>query len=109
MVAGGIHGDAARPVQLGGCGRTAIAAKTEGPVSGYGGDYSTRDLADAVVALVGNVDVSGSVHGDPIGHVQLGAGGRAAIATVPYVPLPAIVVITPFETLRMRRLTVSAI
>ena len=40
----------------------------------------------------------------PVGITQLGAGGRAVVAAEAHVPFPATVVITPFETLRMRLL-----
>ena len=44
----------------------------------------------------------------PAGAIQLRAGGRAVVPAVATVPFPATVVITPFETLRMRLLPQSA-
>ena len=50
------------------------------PVSRHGGDHAVRDLADAVVVGVGDVEVAGGVHRDAAGAEQLGAGGRAVVA-----------------------------
>ena len=79
-VASGIHGDRGRTVQLGAGGRTAVAGVAWRAVARHGGDHPVRDLADALVMGVGDVEVAGGVHGDALGIGQLGAGGRASIA-----------------------------
>src|ERR1019366_1408410 len=79
-VAGGVHGDPHGAAQLGAGGRAVVAAETLRPISRRGGDHPVRDLADAVVDRVGDVQVAGRVDGDPGGKVQLGAGGRAVVA-----------------------------
>src|ERR1019366_9345319 len=80
QVAGGIHGDACGIVQLGAGGRAVVAAEACRPTSGHGRDHAVRNLADAMVVLVGDVQVAGGIHGDACGIVQLGAGGRAVVA-----------------------------
>ena len=87
-VAGGVHGDPAGSVQLGAGGRAVVAAEALRPVARHGGDHPVRDLADAVVASVGDVQVAGGIHGDARGIVQLGAGGRAVVAAEADLPFP---------------------
>ena len=88
QVAGGIHGDAVGIIQLGAGGRAAVAADSLDPVSRHGGDHPIRDLADAAVTGVGDVQVAGGIHGDAGGIVQLGAGGRTVVADGVERPFP---------------------
>jgi len=85
------------------------AAEAFRPGARHGGDHSLRDLADEVVRGIGNIEVAGRVHRDACGVVQLSAGGRSVVAAEAFRPgVPATVEITPFETLRMRLFTLSA-
>ncbi len=108
-VARGVHSDADGLAQLGAGGRAVVAAETKRPVSRHGGDHPVRDFADAVVTAVGNVKVAGGVHGDADGAFNWALVAGPLSPLKPDVPFPATVVITPFETLRMRLLPVSAI
>ena len=105
-VAGGVHGDADRKVQLGAGGRAVVAAETSRPVSRHGGDHAVRDLADAAVCIVGDVQVAGESTATPWGRTtERWWPGRCRPSKA---PPPATVVITPFETLRMRLFCPSA-
>ena len=73
------------------------------PGSRHGGDHPVRDLADAAVASVGDVEVAGGVHGDAGGEYNWALVAGPLSPLKPGTPFPATVVITPFETLRMRR------
>ena len=80
-VAGGIHGHVAGGEQLGAGGRAAVAGGAFGCRAGDGGDGAIgADPPHAVVAQVGNVQVSREIHGQAVRKVELGGGGRAAIA-----------------------------
>jgi len=63
-----------------------------------------RNHADAVVLPVGDIQVARGVRGDAFGFVQFGAVAGPLSPLKPVIPFPATVVITPFETLRMRLL-----
>src|SRR5208282_5051307 len=81
-VTGGIHRDAVRLVKLGLRGRTVVAAEARYPSARDGGDDAVgADLADPVVAGVGDVEVAGGVHRDALRMVELGSRGRTAVAT----------------------------
>ena len=71
-------------VKLGGGGRAAVAAIAAASVAGDGGDDARAgvDLADAVVAGVGDEQVAAGVHRNADGIVQLGGGGRPAVAAI---------------------------
>ena len=71
-------------VKLGGGGLAAVAAVTRGSIAGDGGDHAggAVHLANPVVARVGDEDVPGGVHRHAAGDVELGSGGRAAVAAV---------------------------
>ena len=60
-------------VQFGGGGRTAVAAVARDPIAGDGGDDAGGeiDLADPVVALVGDEEVPGGVHRHARGLAQV--------------------------------------
>ena len=77
-----IHGDASGRVQLGAGGQSVVAAESFRPVSRHRGDRSIENHADALVRGVGDVQVAGGIHGDALGILQLGAGGRAVVAAV---------------------------
>ena len=58
----GIQGDAARRVEAGVDGGSAVARVTSAPVAGHRADDAVgRHLADAVVPAIGDVDVAGGV------------------------------------------------
>jgi hypothetical protein len=46
-----------------------LSAETKRPISGNGGDDAVRDLADAVVLGVGDLQVADRIHGDAFGEV----------------------------------------
>lgn len=56
------------------------------PLPGERGDNATLavDLADFVIAGVGDVNVAGGMHGDAVRDVQLGIGRRTAISFVAF-------------------------
>ena len=100
-------------VQLGGGRGPVVAAVTEGTVAGDGDDVAGRldDLADHVVARVGDEQVARGVDGDTGGEAQLGVGGGSVVAAVTVgVPLPATVMMSPvaLTTSRITLLPVSA-
>ena len=70
----GIHRDARGVVEFGAGGRAAVAAVAPGPVSGDRGDHARGeiDLADDVVAAVGDEEVPRGVHRDAHGVVKFG-------------------------------------
>ena len=108
-VAEAVDGDAPGPVEVGGRGRAAVAggvARREGRLGvgggrgggGVAGDRRDRavgvDLADEVVAAVGDVEVAGLVDGHALRGVELGVGRPAAVtAEALRLELPATVVI----------------
>jgi hypothetical protein len=68
-------------------GRAAIATKPVRSIARYGSDYAVGDLAEAVVAPVGEVDVAGDIHRDaPI--FQLRGSRGAAIPAVALRSIP---------------------
>src|SRR5205807_7546182 len=93
-----VDGDAPGPVQMGGRRRAAVAGRVArrdgllgvggvgggGDVTGDRGDRAVGvDLADEVVAAVGDVDVAGLVDGHALGGVELGVDGPPAVTAVP--------------------------
>src|SRR5260370_23968838 len=81
-VAGAVHGHTTSVSQAGAGGRAAVAAKGSNPIASHRGD-DARDgihLPDALVALVGDEEVAGAVHGHTTRETHAGAGGRAAVA-----------------------------
>ena len=101
QVACGVHGDAVGIVEVGAGGRAVVAAEALRPVPRHGGDHPIRDLADAV-AHVGDVQVAGESTATPRGQFNWALVAGPLSPLKPGVPFPATVVITPFETLRMR-------
>src|SRR5581483_5030280 len=87
-----VDGDAAGAVEVGRGGRAAIAgriARRDGRLGvgrrrgGDGGDRPAGvDLADQVVAAVGDVEVPGLVEGHALGGVELGVDRPAAVTAV---------------------------
>ena len=80
----GVHRDTRGVVELGGGGRAAVAAvaaKVE--VAGDRGDHARGeiDLADDVVAAVGDEEVPRRVHGEPVGSLS------SALVAAPPSPL----------------------
>ena len=71
------------------------------PVSRDGRDHPVRDLANAMVASIRDVQIPGGIDGDAAGPFNA-RSWQAVVPAGPEVPFPATVVITPFETLRMR-------
>ena len=73
-VARRVHGDARGVVELGAGGRSAVAAVARSAVSGDRGDHARGvvDLADDVVAAVGDEEVPRGVQGDAHGVVEFG-------------------------------------
>ena len=108
----GVHRDARGMVEFGGGGRTAVAAVARDAIAGDGGDHAggVIDLADPVVANMSAMNRSPAASTATPGAVESGGGGRAAVAAVAQVPLPATVVMMPVARLtsRIRLLLVSA-
>src|SRR5262249_4968092 len=79
----GIDGHAFGVIQLGRRGRSAVAAVAGRAGAGDGEDVAGRlhDLADAIIAGVGDVDVAAAVHGHAVRAIQHGGRGGAAVAT----------------------------
>ena len=83
-------------------------------VADHGRDRTGGDLADYIVAGIGDVDISGVVHRHPLRIIQLCARGWAALlqlvrsALPPDVLFPANVVMLPPETSRITKLARSA-
>ena len=74
-------------VELGLRGWTAVAAKVCRAVARDGEDHAVGcDLADPVVAGIGDEDVAEGVYHDALRMVELGLGGRTAVATEACVP-----------------------
>jgi len=106
-IACGVHADAYRPVQQGAGCRAVIAAVAR-VRSHHGGDHPVRNLADAVVTHVGDVEVADGIHGDALETGQLGAGGGAVVAAEPICAISRRGGDYPVRTLRMRWLETSA-
>ena len=72
------------PSRLGGGRGAAVAAVAGGAVAGDGDDVARRldDLADHVVAVVGDEQVARGVDGDADGGIQLGGGRGSVVAAV---------------------------
>jgi hypothetical protein len=80
-VALGIHRHGVRQVEAGLFRRSAVAARAGLAVSGHGGDHARRrDLADAVVLRVGDVQVALAVRCDALRHPKLRGDGLPAVA-----------------------------
>ena len=94
--AGSTH-HAVGTVELGVGGLPAIAGVALGAVAGDRHDRAGRlhHLADLLVVGVGDEQVAGPVDGHAVGAVELGGGGRAAVAGVARAPLPATVLMVP--------------
>ena len=85
-VAGSVHCHVPWPVELGGNRLAAVAAiaRTAISIARHGGDHTGGmvDLADTVVAAVGDEDVPGGVQGHASRLVNLGGGRQAAVAAI---------------------------
>src|SRR5579859_790778 len=86
-VPGPIDGQPGRTGELGRVGQPAITARRRmGTRSSRAGHPRDRpggsDLPDLIVLGVGDVDVAGTVDGDPRWEAQLRIGGRSSIAAV---------------------------
>src|SRR5262249_48291342 len=82
-VAEGVGGEGGRLVCHRRGARAVVAAVARGPSAGDGDNDSVGlDLADAVVALVGEVDVAAAIDGHAPRRVDLGRGGGAVVAAV---------------------------
>jgi len=75
--------------QLGIGGPAIIAAEAVRTVSRHGGDYPIRDLADATVQVIRNIQVAGGVQGYPVRFEQLRAGRRSVVAAETRGPVPS--------------------
>src|SRR5262249_2373489 len=87
--------------------RTAIAAKTLGPVAGVGrNDAGGVDLADHVIVAVGNIQIARGVVDHPPGKFILAFVAAPPSPLYPATPLPAMVEMIPavviFLTLLLR-------
>jgi len=81
-VAAGIHGDASGRVELGAGGGGSIAAVALFAIARNRMDGSGRDIANALIACVGDVNVAAGVDGHGGGIVEHGAGGGGSIAAI---------------------------
>jgi hypothetical protein len=75
-VAGGIDCHPSRVVELGG-GAGAVGEPTDAGTGEGGDDAGGCDFADAIVDLVGDVEVAASVNSDRVRAVELGGGAGA--------------------------------
>ena len=83
--------------------------RIEPAVAGNGRNGAGDDLADAVVAIIRDVEIAKIVNGDAGGGINRGIDGRASIAAVAISPLPATVVRLPeVSTLRTHERPYSA-
>ena len=81
QVAGGVHCHVARFQHLRAGGGAAVAGGALTAAAGVGLDGAVgRDAAHAAVVQIGDVEVAGQIDGNAVGQVELGAGGRPAIA-----------------------------
>ena len=71
---------------MGGGGRAAIAAESEVSVSGYGSNHPEGDLADAVIAVIRDVDIATAIqrHADRLRQAWNPEGIRAVRRRVPH-------------------------
>src|SRR5262249_19902131 len=85
QVACAVQRHSVREVQLGRAGLAAVPGEAGDAGAGDGDDVAGRldDLADAVVALVGEEDVAAAVHRHPVRGVQRGGGRCDVVAVVP--------------------------
>ena len=87
-VAGGIYGYAARHHDLALCGCAAVSRKSGRSVADHSGDIAAgRCLANAIVVLIRDIDVAGTIRGDalriaPLGPIGWGVVARIAISAV---------------------------
>jgi hypothetical protein len=87
-VAGGIYGYAATRHDLALCGCAAVSRKSGRSVADHGGDIAAgRCLADAIVVLIRDIDVVGTIRGEalriaPLGPIGWGVVARIAISAV---------------------------
>ena len=80
-IADGVHHHIAGGKQWGAGGGSAVAGRASNAVAGYGSDDAVgADAPHAVVVEIGHVDISRQIRGQPVGEVELGGGGGAAIA-----------------------------
>ena len=81
QVARGVHRHTLGEAQAGGGGGAAVAGEAPGAGARHGGDDPTGPVhpADAVVELIGDVQVARGVHRHIGGDAQAGAGGRATV------------------------------
>src|ERR1019366_5492766 len=80
-----IYGQAVRTVQLGAGGQSAVARVAQCASAGDGGDDASEgDFANSVVVRIRNEKVAGVVYGNECGGIELGVGGRSAIARIAY-------------------------
>ena len=84
QVARGVHGDACGAAVVRRRSRARCRRCNPGPVAGDGDDVAggLDDLADHVVARVGDEQVARGVDGDALGIVQLGVGRGPVVAAV---------------------------
>src|SRR5262249_40969413 len=82
QVAAAVEHHAIGEGDLGRRARPTVPGEAGDAGAGDGDDVARRldDLADAVVALVGEEDVAAAVHGHAVGVVQRGRGRRSSVA-----------------------------
>ena len=77
---------AVRPVQLGGRGRSfvaAVAAHIRTAARQGANESRVRvDLPNDQILRIDDLEVSGGIHGDPFGAAECGRGRRAAVAGI---------------------------
>ncbi len=87
QIPGGIDGDACSDYATARWWRAVVPAVALSPVSRDCGDHPVRDLANAIVAGIRNVQIPGGIDGDASGVTQLRAGGRAVVPAVARSPV----------------------
>ena len=71
-VAGRVHSEAVGIARTGAGSGAVVSAADWRSVARHGGNHPARDLEDAIVKSVGDVQVAGGIHGDGPRLVQLG-------------------------------------
>ena len=82
QIPGGIDGDARRVIQLRTGSRAVVPAVPLSSVSRDRGDHPVRDLANAIVLIIRDVQIPGGIDGDAFRPIQLRAGGRTVVPAV---------------------------
>lgn len=105
-IAGAVRRYPSGRIDAGQSGEIAISAiRLDAIASDHCNDPVRAHLADAVVAVVDDIEVRGSIEGHPSWRLEAGERGGTASPLKPWLPLPAMVVMMPFAPIfRIRSL-----